>query len=108
MHHQDDEVVAEAARLGVIARDELPVALDQLLRAEDLGGVEAAVDPDDPLAVARERPRLLGGDPLRASELLGDAPVALPVPEILRARDDRHQLRAPLGGDADGVEVHPV
>ena len=72
MHHEDDEVVEEARRLGVGPAHELPDGLDELLRAEHLGGVQAAVDPDDRLPVLRQLARLRLGDPLGARELLGD------------------------------------
>ena len=54
-------------RLGVVAADQLVDRLDQLLRAEHLGRVQAAVDPDDRLAFLRQRARLLVGQPLGQS-----------------------------------------
>ena len=50
-------------RLGVVAADQLVDRLDQLLRAEHFGGVQAAVDPDDRLAFLRQRARLIVGQP---------------------------------------------
>ena len=49
-----DGVVEEAHGLRVGAADHLVDLLHELLRADGLGGVEAAVDPDDGLAVAGE------------------------------------------------------
>ena len=61
MHGQDDQVVQEARRLGVGPADQLIDGLDQLVRAEDLGGVQPAVEPHHALAFLGERPRLLVG-----------------------------------------------
>ena len=63
VHRQDDEVVQEAHRLGVGAADQLIDRLDQLVRAEHFGRVQAAVDPDDRLAFLRQRARLIVGQP---------------------------------------------
>ena len=49
-------------RLFVVAADQLIDRLDQLMRAEDLGGVQTAVDPDDRLAFLRQRVRLVVGE----------------------------------------------
>ena len=57
-------VVEEPHRLLVGAADHLVDHLAELLRAERLGGVQAAVDPDDRLAFLRQRARLLVGQPL--------------------------------------------
>ena len=51
---EEDDVVQNAERLGVVAADHLPDQLDQVLRADDFGGVQAAVDPDDGLAFGGE------------------------------------------------------
>ena len=59
---QDDVVVQDPQRLGIGLAVQPVNRLDQLLRAEHLGRVQAAVDPDDGLAVARELPRLLVGE----------------------------------------------
>ena len=61
-------------RLGVGAADQLVDDLDQLVRAEHLGRVQAAVDPDDRLAFLRERVRLIVGQPLGAREARARSP----------------------------------
>ena len=91
-----------------VAADELIDRLHQLLRAEHLGGMQAAVDPDDRLAVARELPRLVVGQPLGQCEPPGDVLVLLQVLVVLRRGDDRHQLVAALGGLADALHGHAV
>ena len=55
-------------RLLVVAAHHLVDRLDQLLRAEHLGRVQAAVDPDDGLAFLGERARLVVGQPLGMRE----------------------------------------
>ena len=55
---EDDEVVQETQRLLVGAAHQLIDGLGQLLRAEDFGRVQAAVDPHHRLAFLRERARL--------------------------------------------------
>ena len=50
------------------AADHLVDHLAELLRAERLGGVQAAVDPDNGLAVLRQRARLLVGQALGQRE----------------------------------------
>ena len=74
VHGEDDDVAEEAQRLGVDAADELVDGLDQLLRAEHLVGVQAAVDPDDRLAFGRERARLIVGEALGAAPAGGRSP----------------------------------
>ena len=48
---QDDGVVEDPQRLGIGLRIQAVDRLDQLLRAEHFGGVQAAVDPHHRLAV---------------------------------------------------------
>ena len=56
-HAQLNHVVEESQRLLVGAADHLLDVLEQLLRAERLGGVQPAVDPDDRLAFLRQGAR---------------------------------------------------
>ena len=105
---EDDDVAQEAHRLFVGAADELIDRFRQLLRAEHFGGVQAAVDPHDRLAVARELTRLFVGQALGQREPLRDVLVLLQVLVVLRRRDDRHQLIAALGGLADALHDHAV
>ncbi len=70
MHGEDDVVAQDAHRLFVVARDELVGGLDELVRAEYFGGVQAAVEPDHRLAFLRERMRLLVSDALGQREAL--------------------------------------
>ena len=108
MDGQDDHVSEEPHRLFVGAADELIDRFHQLLRAEDLGGVQAAVDPHDGLAVASELPCLFVGQALGEREPLGDVLVFLQVFVVLRRGDDGHQLIAALGGLADALQDHAV
>ena len=86
MHGEDDDVVEDPQRLGIGPADELVDRLDQLLRAEHLGGVQAAVDPDDRLAFRRERARLLVGEPLGERQPPRDLLVAIELLVVLRRR----------------------
>ena len=78
------------------------------MRAEDLGRVESAVDPDNGLAFLRQRARLVVGQSLGEGELACDLLVAFQVLEIRRRGNDGHQLRAAFGGLADLLDAHPV
>ena len=62
--------------------------LDQLLRAEHFGGVQAAVDPDHRLAFARERVRLLVGQPSASASLRFASLISGSFRVVLRRRDD--------------------
>ena len=117
VHQQDDDVAQDAPRLLVVAADQLVAGLDQLLRAEHLVGVQAAVDPDDRLALGGERLGLGVGEPLGQRQPPGDLLVAAEPLVVLGRGDDGHQLRPALGGLADldqrqairlGVELPPV
>ena len=44
---EDNALVEDAECLGIGAAGEIPQRLDELVGADGLGGVEAAVDPDD-------------------------------------------------------------
>ena len=64
------------ARLVVVAADQAVAGLDQLLRAEHLVGVQAAVDPDDRLALGGERLGLGVGQAFGQGQPPGDFLVA--------------------------------
>ena len=74
---QDDDVVQDAPRLLVVARDELIDRLHELLRAEHLARVQSAVDPDDRLPFTGELARLLFGQPFGERQAAGDLLVAI-------------------------------
>ncbi len=105
---QDDHIPEDAHRLLVGLAGELVDGLDQLLGAEHLGGVQAAVDPDHGLAFLRERTRLVVGQALGVGQPPGDLAVAVQLLEVLGRRDDRHQLVAALGGLADALHDHAI
>ena len=73
-------------RLLVGAAHELIDGLDQLMRADDFGRVQAAVDPDDRLAFLRQRARLLLGEAAGAVQLLRDLLVAIELARSSPAR----------------------
>ena len=108
VHEQDDDVVQNPHRLVVGAADHLVDHLAELLRAERFGGVQAAVDPDDGLALFRERAGLVVGQALGEREPARDLLVAREVLVVLGRRHDRHQLVAALGGLADRLQHHAV
>ena len=82
--------------------------LNQLLRAQHLGGVQAAVDPDHGLAVARELPRLLVGEPVGERQLAVRFLDERQLPMVLRRRDDRGDLGPALFRLADVHDHHAL
>ena len=72
-----------------------------------LGRVEAEVDPDDGLPLVDQRLHLVLGC-ARPRQRLRDLLVAIEVLHVGFGRDDRHELRAALGGLADVHELHAV
>ena len=95
-------------RLVVVPRDELIARLDQLVRAEHFGRVEAAVEPDDRLPFLRQRVRLGIGQALALGELHRDVLVLLEHLEVRRIGDDRGELRTPFRRLSDLDDLHPV
>ena len=108
VHEQDHRVVEEPHRLFVGAAHHLVDHLAELLRAEHFAGVQPAVDPDHRLAVARERARLIVGQVLGQREPPRRVLDPREVLVILGRRDNRHQVRAALGGLADLLQDHPI
>ena len=98
----------EAHGLGIGLGVELVDGLDELLGADGLGGVEAAVDPDDRLAFFGERLGLVVGETLGQRELLADLAVVVEVLHVFGRGDDGHVLVAALGGEADVDQLHAV
>ncbi len=105
---QDDQVVQEAHRLRIGAADQLIRRLDQLVRAEDFGGVETAVEPDDGFAFARRARVASSSVPSPIARRRDDVLVAVELLEVLRRRDDRHELRATFGRLPDLLHDHAV
>src|SRR5581483_5102199 len=101
---QDDDVAKKAPRLFVVPADKLIDGLDELLRAEHLGGMQTAVETNHRLAFFRQRARLIVGEPFGERQPARDFFVAIELLEVLRRRDDRHQLIAPFGGLADALD----
>ena len=108
VHGQDDHVVEDAQRLGVVARDHLVDELHQLVRAQHLGGVQAAVDPDHSFAFVRQRVRLLVGEAFGVREPARNLFVVRQLLVILGRGDDRHVLRAAFFGLADLHQLHAI
>ncbi len=107
-HRQHDDVTQNPRRLVVGARDELVDRLDELLGAEHLGGVQAAIDPDHGLALAGERAGLVVGEPAGARQAARDLLVAIETREVLGRRDDRHELRPVERRAPDLDHLHAV
>jgi hypothetical protein len=101
-------LVEDAERLGIVAAGELPQRLDQLVRADGLGGVQAAVDPDHGAALGGEGAGLGLVDVLGAGEPLGDFAQAIEFREVGGRRADDHPLGAALLGAAHVDEPHAV
>jgi hypothetical protein len=108
VHEQDDAVVQEPHRLLVGAAHHLVDHFAELLGAEHLGGVQAAVDPDDRLSLLRERAGLVVGQSVGVGEPAGDLLVSREVPVVLRRGDDRHQVRPALRGPPDFDDLDAI
>ena len=94
MDEQDDHVVEDAERLRVVGGDELVERLDQRLGAEHFAGVQAAVDPDDGLALGGQLAGLGLVDALGQREPAGDVPVVVELVVVGRRRDDAQRAAA--------------
>ena len=105
---QDDAVVEEPQGLRVVPADHLIDHLGELLRAERLARVQAAVNPHDCFPLGRECPCLVIAEALRQCQPAGDVAILLQVPVIGWRGDNRHQLRLPFGGPPDLLEHHAV
>jgi hypothetical protein len=68
VYGQDDHISQEAASLLVRTAHELIDRLDELLCAENLGGMQPSINPDDGLAFGSQGVRLRVGQPLGERE----------------------------------------
>ena len=59
---ENDDVVQDAERLGIVGDQELVERFHEHLGAKRFAGVQAAVDPDDGLALGRQLVGFLGAD----------------------------------------------
>ena len=94
--------------LGVVAADHLPHQFHELLYPKHLRRVQAAVDPDDRLALGGEFAGLCLGDPLGVRKPPGDLLVTIQAGAVGGRGDRRHPLLAPILGSADGLQRHAV
>ncbi len=76
---EDDDVVQNAQRFGIVARHHLVDELHQLVRAQHLGGVQAAVDPHHRLAFVRQRVRLVVGEAFGHAPACARSPCSAPA-----------------------------
>ena len=108
VRHENDHVVQDAHGFVVVAAGELPERLHELLRPENFGGVQTAVDPEHHLAFLGHGGR--GGriHALGPGELRGDFLVAGELLVVLRARHDGHDLRPAFFRETDRVQRHTV
>jgi hypothetical protein len=102
------DVIQQAHRFGVVPAGHLPDVLHQLVSAEHLGGVQAAIDPDHRLALLGQRPGLGRVHAFRAGEPGTDLPQPIELRVVRGAGDDHHPLIAPFGGLADRHQLEPV
>jgi hypothetical protein len=107
VHEEDDDVVEDAQRLGVVGAEELVQRLDERLSAQRFVGVQAAVDPDDGLALGGQLGRLGRADIFGLCQTVGNFLIAGQVAVIGRRGDDAHQLRPALFrlADVDHLEA---
>ncbi len=108
VREEDDALVEDAERLGIGAAGELPEGLDELVGADGLGGVEAAVDPDDGTAFGGEGAGVGFGEAFGAGEALGDGAIVVELREVRGGGADDHPLRAAFGGAADVDQADAV
>ncbi len=79
-----------------------------MLGRDDLVGVQAAVDPDDRLALLRQGAGLGFVDALGQGQLAGDPAIVVQLGQVLRAGDGHHILGAALLSLADGDHLQAV
>ena len=82
--------------------------LDELLRAKDFVGVDAAINPHHRLAERGKRPGISLAESFRLSQTLRDVFVLRKLLLILWRRHDRHHHRAPFRRLADIHHRHPI
>ncbi len=85
-HQQQDVVVEDAQRLGVVAAEQVVGFDEEGLRIDAFGGVQAAIDPHHGLAFGGQRVRLVVGQFFGARQALRDLFVARQVLVGWRAR----------------------
>ena len=105
---KDDALVQEPHRLAIRSADHLVDHLGELLRAERLGRVQSAVDPDDRLAFPRQPARLVLRDALGKRQPARDVAILREILVVGWRGDDRHELRPALGRLADFLQHHAV
>ncbi len=103
-----DAIVEQAHGLGVGTADHLVDHFHELLRTDGFGGVQAAIDPDHGLTLARQRVGLGLADTFGQGELAGDLAVMVQVADIRRRRNDGHVLAPAFGGGADIHQLHAI
>ncbi len=108
VHGQNDDVVQNAQRLGIVAAHHLPDEFHQLLRAQNFRGMQTAIDPNHRLAFMRQRARFVVGEPFGERQLARDFLVMLQLLVIFGRGDDGHPLRAALFGLADLDQLHAI
>ena len=108
VHGEDDHVVEEARGLRVGQAHQIVDELHELVGAEHLVGVQAAVDPDDRPALLGQPPGLLPPHPVGACQPVRDLPETGQIPVIRGGAEDGHELRTALLRESDGVEHHAV
>ncbi len=93
MYGENYQIVQKAHRLRIGSAGQLPDGLEELLRTKDFVGVEAAVEPDDRLALRRQRPSLGLAHPLGKRQAPCDVLESVEALMVGRRRENRHQLR---------------
>ena len=101
LHVDADHVVEQTHGFGIGAADHLVDHFHELLGADGLAGMQAAVDPDHGFALARQRVRLIVGEAFGVRQPRRDLPVVLELLHVRRRGDDHHVLMPPLFGGAD-------
>ncbi|MNJ31664.1 hypothetical protein D3C77_263080 [compost metagenome] len=105
---QDDDVVQDARRLGVLGRQPFIEGGDQGLGRHRLGRMQAAVDPDHGLALGGQGAGLGLADALGLGQAARDLLIAVDLGQVLGRGDDGEILRPPFGRLADLDQLHPI
>ena len=104
---ENDDVIQDPQRFGIGFRVQAVDRLDQLLGAEHFGRVQAAVDPDDHLALAGQGAGLFVGQVLGQRQPPVRRLDHRQLPLVFRRGDDRGELGPPFFGLADVDHRHP-
>ncbi len=98
---EPDDVVQKPHRFRIVAAGHLIHHFHFLLRADRLGGMQSAIDPDDGFAFARQRVRLIVGQSLGMRKPRRNFLIVIELLQVLWRRNDHHVLPPAFFGRPD-------